>query len=170
MPITQLTPDGCRAALVEAIGKVEGVGRVWGYRRIIRNEHEIRQLLTPAPEDERVNVWMVYPAASNPAITVRGTGHHGIGQKGGGNDFTTLQWSIDAYYYINDAEETERTFGNLAWKVATDLNSYGMLRIPGITSQLAADVEQFGYIMLANSHLAHYARIGIGFTGRTHQQ
>ena len=91
----------------------------------------------------------------------------GIGVKGGGNVMTTFQFQIEGYYQLDDGSASEETFRDLVWGVADELNAYGALGIAGVTFQTPADVEQFGYIMLANYALFHYGRIGVGFNGRT---
>lgn len=162
MPV--MTPAGCRQAMANLLATVPGMGVVHQRRRIIREEQAIRDLLFSGG---RINGWMISPAASNTTVSERNPGHTGIGVKGGGNILTTMQWQIEGYFGIDDAAGSEATFGDLAWGVADELNSYGALAIPGITHQLPADVEQFGYIMLAGFTLCHYARIGVGFRGRT---
>lgn len=163
-----MTPAGQRAALVALLATVPGIGVVHDYRRTVKNENEIRQLLVPSGNLEgQVNAWMIYPAPSSTTVTERNPGHHGKGVLGGGNVFTTMQWAIDFYHYIDDAAATEKTAFDLAWAVADQMNGYGQLAIDGITHQLPADVEFFGFIMLGNFAFYHYGRIGVGFKGRT---
>jgi hypothetical protein len=157
-----------RAGLVALLQTVPGIGRIHDYRRIVRNENDVRQLFVPANSpDGQVNVWMIYQAPNSTTVSERHPGHIGIGVKGGGNVMTTFQWQIDGYMAIDDAAGSEKTFGDLAWAIADELNSYGALGISGITHQLPADVEQLSYIALAGIGLYHYARIGVGFQGRT---
>lgn len=160
----RMTPADCRTAMATLIGTVRGTGVVHRYRRIIRNEQDARTHLF---DGTRINGWMISPAAANTTVTERNPGHSGIGVPGGGNVFTTFQWTIEAYYQVDDAHGSEQTFFDLAWGVADTFNSYGLLAIPGIAHQLPADVEQFGYAMFAGMYLLHYARIGVGFRGRT---
>lgn len=165
---TVMTPAGQRAALAALLATVSGIGVIHTRRRIIRDENAIRQLLVPSGNAEgHVNAWMIYPAGASTTVTKRNPGHHGKGIKGGGNVFTTFQWQIDFYHYIDDAAATETTAFDLAWAVADELNAYGQLNIDGLVDQLPADVEQFGFVTLANFALYHYARIGVGFHGRT---
>lgn len=163
-----MTTAGQRAALAALLATVPGIGVVHDYRRIIRDENAIRQLLVPTGNAEgQVNAWMIYPAGASTTVTERNPGHHGKGVKGGGNVLTTMQWQIDFYHFIDDAAGTEKTAFDLAWAVADELNAYGQINIDGIVHQLPADVEQFGFIMLGNFALYHYARIGVAFQGRT---
>jgi hypothetical protein len=172
MPVlTMAAQRAALAALLDTLpGITGGLGRVHTRRRIVRDENAIRQLLVgPNSPDGKVNAWMIYPAAANTTVTQRHPGHHGIGIQGGGNVMTTFQWAIDAYGAIDDSDEarSEETFQDLAWSVADTLNSYGLLAITGLVMQLPADIEQFGYVMLGNFAFYHYARIGVGFQGRT---
>ncbi len=163
-----LTPAGCRTALATWLATVPGIaagaGRVHERRRIIRNEAAIKSLLSnPAG---KVNAWMISPAAGNTTVTTRNPGFKGIGQKGGGQVMSTFQWQIEGYYQIDDVLSSETVFNDLVFAVMLDLNSYGTLAIPGVVYQLPADVEQFGYIMLAGLALYHYCRIGVAFQGK----
>lgn len=160
----RMTPADCRHAIAQVIASVRGAGVVHQYRRVIRNEQDARLHLW---DGTRINGWMISPAAANTTVTERNPGHAGIGVQGGGNVLTTFQFQIEGYYAIDDANGSERTFGDLAWAVADEFNSYGLLAIPGIAHQLPADVEQFGYAMFAGMYLLHYCRIGVGFRGRT---
>lgn len=162
MPV--MTPAGCVQKIADLLATVPGMGVVHQRRRIIRDEQAIRDLLFSGG---RVNGWMISPAPSNTTVTERNPGHYGVGVKGGGNVFSTFQFQIEGYFGIDDAAGSEATFRDLAWAVADEFNAYGLLAIPGITHQLPADVEQFGYIMLAGFSLNHYARIGVGFRGKT---
>jgi hypothetical protein len=172
MPITLMTPGGCVdavAALLAALpGITGGLGKVYKRRRIVRNEADVKAIL--AGTGGKVNAWMVYPSAAGTTVTQRNPGFKGIGQKGGaeGNVNTTMQFSVDVYYQIDDVNGSEETFRDLVWAAVTEMNSYGTLPIPGIVFQVPTDVEQFGFIALAGAGLYHYARISCGFMGRTH--
>lgn len=151
-------------ALAAALQAVPGIGVVHEYRRIVRDEQSARVHLF---DGTRINGWMIAPAGSNTVVNVRSPGFRGIGVQGGGQVLTTFQFQIEGYYGLDDPGESEKTFADLVWAAALDLNRYGTLPISGIVHQLPADVEQFGYAMFANFYLVHYARIGIGFTGKT---
>lgn len=158
------------AAFLETVtGIGSGAGQIHTYRRIIRNEQAIKALLvgTAPATVGQVNGWMISPAAATTTVSERHPGFRGIGVKGGGRVMTTMQWQIEGYYQIDDAQASEETFGDLADTVVRELNSYGTLAIAGVTEQLPADVEQFGYIMLAGMALYHYCRIGVAFRGQT---
>lgn len=157
-------PNACRVALAAALNAVAGIGRVHEYRRIVRDEQTARVHLW---DGTRINGWMIAPAGSNTSVNVRNPGFSGIGVKAGGQVMTTFQFQIEAYYGIDDPAGSERVFMDLAWAVVKDLNSYGALNISGIVHQLPADLELFGYAMFAQFYLVHYAKIGIGFTGKT---
>ena len=161
-----LTIPAQRAALLTFVSAIPGIGNVHDYRRSLKTESEIKDRLFHVGQG-RINGWMISLAGSNTTVTIRNPGHHGIGTQGGGNVFTTFQWQIEGYFGHDDLAGSEKTFGDLAWAVADEFNSYGLLNIAGIVQQLPADVEQFGFAMLANFHLVHYARIGVGFHGRT---
>jgi hypothetical protein len=161
-----MTPAGCRTGIANLLATVTGIGIVHQRRRIIRDEQAIRDLLYDQAQG-RICAWMISPAGANTTVTERNPGHYGVGVKGGGNVLTTMQWQIEGYFGIDDAAGSETTFGDLAWAVADEFNAYGLLNITGAHHQLPADVEQFGYIMLAGFTLLHYARIGVGWQGRT---
>jgi hypothetical protein len=164
--VAYISPAGCRTALatwLQAMDGIVGVGKVHDQRRIIRNEGDIKRLLSVAG---KIHGWMISPAASTTTVTDRHPGFKAIGAKGGGQAMTTFQWQIEGMYQIDDAAGSEATFNDLAWAAVLDLNSHGALAIPGVVHQLPADIESFGYIMLANFALLHYCRIGVAFQGK----
>jgi len=158
------TLGACRTALAAAVQAVPGVGRVHDYRRTMRDEQTVRVHLF---DGTRINGWMISPSGSNTGINVRQPGFSGIGVQGGGQVMTTFQLQVEGYYGLDDPGASERTFADLVEAVTLHLNKFGALPISGIVHQLPADLEQFGYAMFANFYLVHYARIGIGFTGKT---
>jgi hypothetical protein len=171
MPL--LTPTLCRNGLATFLGTVTGVGQVHKQRRIMRDERGVKAVLwSPTTQIGAnpvgwINGWMISPAGANTTVTERNPGHRGIGVAGGGQaNLSTFQWQIEGYYGLDDANDTEQTFQDLAWTVTNTLNSYGGL-FSGVTFQLPADIEQFGYAMVANWALLHYVRIGVGFRGQT---
>lgn len=161
-----MTPAGCVSVMAAVLATVPGIGNIYQYRRIMREEDQVNAILYHTGQ-ARINGWMISPAGSNTSVTERNPGHAGIGVKGGGNVLTTFQFQIEGYFGIDDAAASEQTFRDLTWAVADEFNAYGLINIPNITHQLPADVEQFGFAMMANFHLLHYCRIGIGFRGRT---
>ncbi len=168
----ELTPALCRTNLAAFLATVPGIGTVHTYRRIMRDERGAKAVLwhpttqVGANPVGWMNAWMISPAGQATTVTERNPGHAAIGASGGGNNLTTFQWTIEGYFGIDDANATELTFGDLAWDVAHRLNGYGGL-FAGVTYQLPADVEQLGYAFVAGWALLHYARIGVGFRGRT---
>ena len=158
------TPDACRVALAAALGTVPGIGVVHEYRRIVRDEQSARTHLF---DGTRINGWMIAPAGTNTSVNTRQPGFQAIGTQGGGQMLTTFQFQVEAYYGLDDPGASEKTFMDLAWAAVLHLNRFGALPISGIVHQLPADLEQFGYAMFANFYLVHYARIGIGFQGKT---
>lgn len=158
------TPDACRKALATALGGVSGMGVVHEYRRIVRDEQSARLHLF---DGTRINGWMISPAGTNTSVNIRQPGFQGIGTQGGGQVMTTFQFQVEAYYALDDPGASEKTFMDLVWAAVLHLNRFGALSISDIVHQLPADVDQFGYAMFANFYLVHYARIGIGFTGKT---
>lgn len=158
------TPDACRVALAAALTGVPGMGVVHEYRRIVRDEQSARVHLF---DGTRINGWMLAPAGTNTSVNIRNPGFQGIGVQGGGQVMTTFQFTVEAYYGLDDPGASEKTFMDLVWAAVLHLNRFGALPISGIVHQLPADVEQFGYAMFANFYLVHYARIGIGFSGKT---
>ncbi len=165
---TLMTPAGQREALAALLATMPAVGIVHQRRRTIRDEQGVRKLLVPSGDRTgRVNAWMIYPSPATTTVSERQPGFFGKGVKGGGVVMTTMQWSIDAYYQLDDEAGSEETFFDLVWSVADEINSYGQLAIDGLVHQLPADVDQFGFVMLAGSFLYHYAKIDIGFQGKT---
>jgi hypothetical protein len=163
---TPFNPKGCRDALAAALLEVDGIGVVHKQRKIVRTETAIKQYLFDQVK-QRICGWMISPASSTTTVAERNPGHHGIGTRGGGNDFTTVQWQIEGFFGLDESKDSETVFTDLVWDVVEGhLNRYGMLAIQGITHQLPANVETFGYTMFAGTPLLHYARIGIGFRGR----
>lgn len=154
----------CRTALAAAVQTSVGSGRVHEYRRIVRDEQSARLHLH---DGTRIHGWMISPAGANAAVNTRNPGFNGIGVQGGGQMMTTFQLQIEGYYGLDDPGESEKTFADLVWTLCLDLNRYGALPISGIVHQLPADLDQFGFAMFANFYLVHYARIGIGFSGKT---
>jgi len=161
-----ITPSACVDAIAAVIATVPNSGQVHKFRRVMRDEVSVKARLWD-PVNSRMCGWMISPAAANTAITERNPGHAGIGVKGGGNNFTTFQFTIEGYFTLDDANGSEATWRDLVWAVADEFNAYGALNISGVSHQLPCDVEQFGFVMLAGWGLLHYARIGIGFRGRT---
>jgi hypothetical protein len=164
-----ITPEGCRTGLLEwlqtAPGLTGGAAQVHNRRRIIRSEPAIKALL--ANSTGQVHAWMISPSPSSTTVTERHPGFKAIGAKGGGQAMTTFQWQIEGYYQIDDAAGSEAVFNDLAWGLCLDLNQHGALGISGIVHQHPANIEQFGYIMLAGFALYHYCRIGVAFQGKT---
>lgn len=163
---TLMTMAGVRAGITTVLKTVPGIGAVYDYRRILRDEAAIRELLTDKTS-KRINAWQVYPSGAATTVATRNPGHSGIGTRGGGNVLTVMQWSIDGYYQLDDAGASEKVFADLAWAVVSEFNAYGLIAIPGATMQLPCNMDQFGYANLANFMLVHYCRIDIGFQGTT---
>lgn len=161
-----ITPAGCVAGLVALLGTIDGIGQVHGQRRVMRTEADVRKRLMD-PALNRMQGWFVSPSVNNTSVTERYTGYQGIGVRGGGQAMTTFQWQIEGWMSVDDAADSEATFRDLAWGVADEMNHYGTLQIVGAVHQLPADVEMFTYAVLAGMFLMHYARIGVGFKGRT---
>lgn len=161
-----LTPAACVEAIAALITTVPGAGRVHPQRRIVRTEQQLKAHFWD-PDEARFCGWMVAPSPSTTTVTERHPGHHGKGIKGGGNVHTTFQFQIEGYFGLDDAHDSESTWRDLTWAVASEFNAYGLLDIADVTHQLPCDVEQFGYATLAGAPLVHYARLTIGFTGRT---
>lgn len=173
MPVQYLTPSACRQAMDTLLTTVPGIGLVHQRRRVIRSEQDLHTYLFD-PKLNRVCGWFISPSATNAVVTDRKGGHIGHGVKGGGNIITTFQFQLEGMFGVDDANASESVFGDLVWAVCDEFNSYGTIAlnpehapIPGIAHQLPCDVQQFGYIMFAGSILCHYARLEIGFQGRT---
>jgi hypothetical protein len=164
MPV--LTPAACVAGIAALMATVDDIGRIHPTRRSLRNEQAVKALLYDEAS-QRIRAWMISPSPNTTTVTERHPGHHGIGIKGGGNVFTTFQFQIEGYASLDDANDSEAMWRDLTWAVADEFNAYGLLNITGIVHQLPADVEQFGFAMLAGFGLVHYARITVGFHGRT---
>lgn len=166
MPNDILTLHNQREGLVKFLKAIPGIGTVYPYRRIIRDEQDVKRLLAPGGT-KTVNAWQLYLSPASTTVTERNPGHAGRGIIGGGNVLTTFQWQVEGYYAIDDAAGSENIFGDLAWSVADTINAVGLLDIDGLVMQLPADVEQFGYVMIAGQFLFHRAVIGVGLRGRT---
>jgi hypothetical protein len=160
------TPGACVTAIAALIATVPKSGRVHAYRRAIRSEPQLKALLWDETE-ARVCGWMISPSPSTTTVSERHPGHHGKGVKGGGNVMTTFQFQIEGYFGIDDAKASEMLWRDLTWAVASECNAYGLLNIAEVSHQLPCDVDQFGYASLAGFALVHYARLSVGFTGRT---
>jgi hypothetical protein len=161
-----LTPAACVTAIAALIATVPKSGRVHTQRRIVRDEVSLKTHLWDEAE-QRICAWMISPSPSTTTVTDRNPGHYGKGVKGGGNVMTTFQFQIEGMFGLDDAKLSESTWRDLAWAVADEFNAYGQLDIVGIVHQLPCDIEQFGYIAFAGSPLLHYARLSVGFQGRT---
>jgi hypothetical protein len=161
-----LTPAACVIAMAALIATVPKTGRVHQQRRVIRDEVALKTHLWDEAE-RRICGWMISPSPATTTVSERHPGHHGKGVKGGGNVLTTFQFQIEGYLGLDDANLSEATWRDLAWDVANEFNAYGLLNIDGVVHQLPCDVEQFGYAAFAGFALLHYARLTVGFQGRT---
>lgn len=167
-----ITPPVLRAAMAALIATVPNSGRVHQQRRIIRDERSLKSVLAD-PVTGKIAGWFISPAASNTAIPIVNPGYSGHSVKGGGNVLTTFQFQLEGFYGLDDAADSEQVFADLAWAVADEFNAYGSIpaagggMIPGLDRQLPCSIEQIGYIMFAQSFLLHYARLELGFIGRT---
>ncbi len=169
-----LTPAVLRAALGAFITNIEAtpMGRVHTRRRIIRDDTSLKLHLY----DQKLGKicgWMISPSPANTAIPDVKPGYIGHGQKGGGNVLTAFQFQIEGIHELNDAQGSEEVFHDLTWALADEFNAYGSIPgsdgnpIPGLDRQLPCSIEQFGFVMFAGSFLCHYARLELGFIGRT---
>lgn len=162
-----ITPGGCVDGIEALLATVPDIGRVHRRRRSLLTEAQVRDVLYH-PGQRRIHGWMISPATNDTAVSVRHPGYYGIGSKGGGNVLTMFQFQLEGWFGIDDAAGSEETFRDLAWAVADEFNAYGMIPgITGINDQTAANVETFTYALVAGLMFLHYARIGIGFGGRT---
>jgi hypothetical protein len=167
-----VTPAGLRGAIAALIATVPSSGQVHQQRRVIRDERALKTLLAD-PVTGRICGWMISPSPAGTAIPIVNPGYVGHGVKGGGNVLTTFQFQIEGFYGLDDASNSEQTFADLAWAVCDEFNAYGSIpaagggAIAGLDRQLPTSIEQFGYIMFAGAFLLHYARLELGFIGRT---
>lgn len=159
-----ITPGGCADALEAAINAMPNMGRVYKRRRPMKDDKTAKAILWAA-DLSRMQAWFISPAAANTTVVERNPGFRGIGVQGGGDVQATLQWQIEGYCTLDDANDSETIFRDAVWNLSLELNKYGALNIPGVTHQLPADIEQFSYAFVAGWALLHYARIGIGFRG-----
>lgn len=164
MPTDLLTPDACRAGLATALAAIPGIGQVHRRRRIARDDREVTALFMTGGI---INAWLLSFAPTNAAMSHRQTGFNAIGTPGGGRVLTTFLFQIEGYYGVDDANNSEETFANLAWLIAQTLNSYGLLAITGLVMQDACDLVQVTYAMLAGKFLTHYAKLTIALQGCT---
>jgi hypothetical protein len=164
MPTSLLDPNACRAALATLLQGISGVGRVHAYRRIARSDAEV---VANFMQGGKINAWLIAFAANGPATSERHMGFSGIGVAGGGMVMTTFSFQIEGYFGLDEANDSEETFANLAWAIAQTINSYGALNIAGLVLQQPCDVALCTYAMLANKFLTHYARLTVAMQGRT---
>lgn len=167
-----LAPSALRLAIQSLIQSVPNTGQVHTYRRIIRDENQLKAYLWDAT-NSRLCGWFISPAPSNFAQPVRHPGYQGLGQKGGGNVLTTFAFQIEGMFGLDDLQTSETVFTDLVWAVADEFDAYGVIpaasggAVPGLLEQLACQVQQVGYINFVGVALMHYARMEIGFRGRT---
>lgn len=161
-----LTPAACVEAIAALIATVPSTGQVHPQRRLVRNDVELKAHLWDE-QHQRFCAWMISPSPSNPAVSERNPGHHGKGIKGGGHVLTVFRFQVEGYFGLEDAKQSESTWRDLVWAVASEFNAYGLLNITDVTYQEPCNVEQFGYVQFAGSGLMHYARLTLGFQGRT---
>lgn len=174
-----LNPAVLRRAIAALITTVPGAGtRVHTQRRIVRDEQAMKRHLFDASLN-KICGWMVSPAPSATAVPDVRPGYVGHGVKGGGNVLTAFQFQIEAFHVLDDVNDSEQVFGDLVWAVADEFNAYGSIPAAaadgggslavtfGLDRQLPCAIDSFGYIMFAGSFLLHYARLDLGFIGRT---
>lgn len=165
-------PEDLREAIAALIATVPNSGQVHTRRRIVRSEQDLKRLHWD-DTNKRICGWMISPQVAGSASSTRNSGFTGIGAKGGGNVMTTFGFQIEGIFGLDDANASEETFTDLAWAVADEFNSYGIIpaagggRISGIHLQSSCDITQFGFIAFAGVALCHYARLELTFTGRT---
>ncbi|MGE3278191.1 MAG: hypothetical protein AB7O67_24030, partial [Vicinamibacterales bacterium] len=141
-----MTLAACRASLKAVIGAVSGVvaDQVYEQRRIVRSESEIYDRF-----GNPINGWQISLAPAGPIVSQRGPGFGGLGAPGGGRVMTTYKFQIEGYYGLDDANDSQQTFEDLAEAVVAALNSYGLLpdpstpgrAIPGLTLQGPCNAE-----------------------------
>jgi hypothetical protein len=167
-----LNPADLRAAIAQLIGTVPNAGQVHQRRRVIRNENQLKEFFWDVT-NSRISGWMIAPSPTNPMTSERHPGYIGNATKGGGNVISTFTFQIEGIFGLNDGASSETVFGDLVWAVADEFNSYGSIArsgggaVPGLLEQLPCQVEQFGFIVFAGTPLCHYARLAVGFRGRT---
>lgn len=158
-------------AVAAQLAQVPGIGQVHKQRRIMRTADDLKALGYVKPQD-RINVWMISPAASNATITDRQGGASTVGTIGGGIQgsnapqmLQTLQFQIEGWFGLKDGDLSETQFRDLAYAVTMRFNRIGSLT-PDVSFQLPCDMDTFGYTMFAGGILTHYARISFGVRGR----
>jgi hypothetical protein len=159
-----LDPNACRSAIAAVLATVPNIGQVWTQRRLLRDDAAVQKYLV---SNGKINGWFVSFAFTNAARSDRKPGFHGIGVQGGGEVLTTFQFQIEGYYAVDDANDSEEAFANLAWSIASTINSYGGINVDGLTTQDPCDLVQITYAALANKYLTHYGRLQLGLMGRT---
>ena len=138
--------------------------KVYPRRRVIRNESDLALI---SSDGTRINAWFVSFAPSGAAVSERFPGHRAIGQQGGGRTQTVFRFQVEGWYSLDDENDSETVFDELAWAVTDRFNSFGKMNIVGNLEQEPADLSEFRYINVGNMWLCHYARIEIGFRGDT---
>lgn len=164
-----LTPAACVTGIVTVLNTIPNIGVIHPQRRQLRSEPQAQPLLFD-PNQNMICAWMISPAGTATARSERHPGHFGPGQKGGGNVLTTFQFQIEGFYAISEQQDSEQKFRDLSWAVADEFNAYGLIPVSPVGAlvfQEPADLQQFGYALVAQAMLLHYARIEIGLKGRT---
>lgn len=166
-----LTGANCRKAIRQLIQSVPNTGQVHERRRVVRDEASFKTHLWDVT-NSRICGWFITLSRSNPVVNERNPGYNALGVKGGGNVITTFQFQIEGMFGVNDAADSETTFSNLVYAVADEFEAYGGIPVDGVPipamfEQLPTTVEEWGYLMFAGSFLVHYARLEVGFRGRT---
>lgn len=163
----QMTPALCIEAVAQLIDTIPAAGtQIHRQRKMLRDERRIRELCFDAGLG-RICAWFISPAASNTTVTTRNPGFVGIGVQGGGNNLYVMQFQVEVYFGLDEANDSEQAFTALVWSVVDKINSYGGLAgITGLVEQLPADIETYGYAMLAGVPLVHFARVSVAFRGR----
>lgn len=163
----QMTPALCIAAIQALIDTIPAAGsKIHPQRRMMRTEQQVKTLCWDAANN-RICGWFISPAASNTTVTTRNPGFTGIGVQGGGNNLYVMQFQVEVYFGLDEANDSEQVFAALVWSVVDKINSYGGLAgITGLVEQLPADIETFSYAMLAGMPLVHFARLSVAFRGR----
>lgn len=162
-----MTPALCIEAVAQLIDTIPDAGsKIHRQRRILRDERTVKTLCYDTTINKFLG-WFISPAASNTTVTTRNPGFAGIGVQGGGNNLYVLQFQVEVYFGLDDANDSEQAFTALVWSVVAKINSYGGLAgITGLVEQLPADIDTYGYAMLAGAPLVHFARLSVAFRGR----
>jgi hypothetical protein len=145
--------EAVRDAVVAKIGAVSGVGKVYGYLRLVTSEAAIAADMVT---DDRLNYWAIAPAGGDPHIYERHTTSHGK---------HIYQYDVHAYYALDESGASEQAFTTIVEAVMADFET-GDKKLNGVVEVAECGPLQWresDQRMLVNV-LCHHARLSLRAT------